>query len=162
MRRDRIFEVAGVSDERPAGTPRRPKEPAVAGKAAVRRSVFADGRPQLGDAHPRVHAYRVNLARVRIARGDSAAVEPALRAVLEARQQLYPPGDWRIAQAQSLLAASFMAQKRYAQAETLMLAADEGLKPIPGIQDRERAANRARLATLRRMAGRPQPAAVSR
>jgi hypothetical protein len=95
-----------------------------------------------------VLGFTVNLARVRIARGDGAATESSLRAVLSAREKLYPRGDWRIAQTQSLLGAALAAQKRYAEAEPLMIAADRGLKPVPGVQERERAANRARLATL--------------
>jgi hypothetical protein len=95
-----------------------------------------------------VLGFIVNLARVRIARGDGAATESSLRAALSAREKLYPPGDWRIAQTQSLLGAALAAQKRYAEAEPLMIAADHGLKPVPGIQERERAANRARLAVL--------------
>jgi serine/threonine protein kinase/tetratricopeptide (TPR) repeat protein len=106
--------------------------------------------PQLGSEHPRVLGFTVNLARVRIARGDAAATESSLRAVLSAREKLYPPDDWRIAQTQSLLAAALAAQKRYAEAEPMMIAADHGLKPVPGIQERERAANRVRLSTLRR------------
>jgi tetratricopeptide (TPR) repeat protein len=105
--------------------------------------------PQLGSAHPRVVAYVVNLSRVRIARGDGAATESALREALRVREKLYPPGDWRIAQVQSLLGAALMAAKRDAEAEPLMLAADRGLKPIAGIQERERSANRARLEKLR-------------
>ena len=110
-------------------------------------------RPQLGAVHPRVQSYIVNLARVRIARGNGAATESSLRVVLSEREKLNPPGDWRIAQAQSLLGAALMAQKRYSEAEPLMIAAGSGLKAIPGIQERERAANRARLATLRRREG---------
>jgi serine/threonine protein kinase/Flp pilus assembly protein TadD len=106
-------------------------------------------QPQLGEAHPRVQAYLVNLARVRIARGDGAATAASLGAVLSARQQLLPPGDWRIAQTQSLLGAALLAQKRYADAEPLMIAAAAGLKALPGLQDRERVANLARLETLR-------------
>ena len=104
--------------------------------------------PQLGRDHPRVLGVAVNLARVRIARGDGAATESSLRAALSAREKLYPPGDWRIAQTQSLLGAALAAQKRYAEAEPLMIAADRALKPVPGIQERERDANRARLAIL--------------
>jgi len=104
--------------------------------------------PQLGDDHPRVLTVIVNLARVRIARGEGAAMESSLRAALSAREKLYPAGDWRIAQTQSLLGATLVAQKRYAEAEPLMIAADHGLKSVPGIQERERAANLARLAML--------------
>jgi serine/threonine protein kinase/Flp pilus assembly protein TadD len=111
--------------------------------------------PQLGATHPRVQACIVNLARVRIARGDGAATESSLRDVLSVRSKLYPPGDWRIAQARSLLGAALMTQRRYAEAEPLMVAADSGLEAVPGIQERERVANRARLATLRRRRSRP-------
>jgi serine/threonine protein kinase len=105
--------------------------------------------PQMGGDHPRVIGFSVNLARVRIARGDGAETESSLRAALTACEKLYQPGDWRIAQTQSLLGAALAAQKRYDEAEALMLAADHGLKPVPGVQERERAANHARLATLR-------------
>jgi hypothetical protein len=67
-------------------------------------------------------------------------------------------GDWRIAQAKSLLGASLLAQARYAEAEPLMVAAAGDLKPLPGPQDRERLANRARLAALYKKLGRPQQA----
>ena len=116
-------------------------------------------RPHLPDDHWRMLGYTVNLARVQIARGDGAATEPSLRHALSAREHLYPPGDWRIAQAQSLLGASLIAQHRYDEAEPLLLAAAGALKPIPGAQDRERIANRARLASLYETVGRPQLAA---
>jgi hypothetical protein len=115
--------------------------------------------PHLPDDHWRMLGYTVNLARVRIARGDGAATEPSLRQALSAREHLYPQGDWRIAQAQSLLGASLIAQKRYAEAEPLLLAAAANLQPIAGAQDRERVANRARLASLYDTVGRPQLAA---
>jgi serine/threonine protein kinase len=105
-------------------------------------------RSQLGEAHPRVLDYTLNVARVEIAEGRGAQTESSLRAVLAAREKLYPAGDWRIAQAQSLLGAALLAQKRYLEAEPLMTAADRALNPVPGIQDRERVANRARLATV--------------
>ena len=43
-----------------------------------------------------------------------------------------------------------------------MLAADRVLKPLPGGQARERAANRARLAALYGASGRPVPAELAR
>jgi serine/threonine protein kinase/Flp pilus assembly protein TadD len=116
--------------------------------------------PQLGNEHPRVLTYIVNLARVRILRGDGAAVESSLRQVLSARQRLYPAGDWRIAQAQSLLGAALMARSRFSDAEPLMLAADHVLAALPGVQGRERIANRARLVSLYGALGRPQQASA--
>ena len=124
------------------------------GRLAEAQGLFEESvriaRPQLGANHPRVQSYLVNLARVRIARGGGAATESTLREALSERARAYPPGDWRIAQAQSLLGAALMAEKRYAEAEPLMVAASSGLKAIPGLQERERAANQARLAALRR------------
>jgi serine/threonine-protein kinase len=119
-------------------------------------------QPQLGNDHPRVVGFIANLARVRIARGDAAATESSLRAALSAREKMYPPGDWRIAQTQSLLGAALAAQKRYAEAEPLMTAADNGLKSVPGVQERERAANRARLASLQQYARHLPPSAAAR
>jgi eukaryotic-like serine/threonine-protein kinase len=111
-------------------------------------------RPQLGDQHPRVALMILNLARVQIARGGAAATEPALRHVLDVRERALDASDWRIAQAKSLLGASLMAQARYAEAEPLMVAAANGLKPLPGPQGRELAADRARLVALYRKLGR--------
>ena len=107
-------------------------------------------RPQLGEDHPRVVSVAVDLARVQILRGNGATTEATLRHALQVRERTYAAGDWRIAQAQSLLGAALLAQARYADAEPLMRAADWGLKPVPGRQARERAANRARLETLGR------------
>jgi tetratricopeptide (TPR) repeat protein len=123
---------------------------------------LAVAQVRLGNDHPRVLGYVINLARVRVARGDGAAMEPELRHVLSSRERLYPAGDWRIAQARSLLGAALMARAQYAEAEPLMLAAARTLQPIAGAQERERAANRARLVELYRALGRPQQAAAYR
>jgi hypothetical protein len=103
----------------------------------------------------------VNLARVQIVRGEAAKAEPMLRHVLAIRQRLYPPADWRIAEVQSLLGAALTRQGRYADAEPLLLDAANGLKPVPGLQGREAADNRARLAALYEAWGR-QRARASR
>jgi eukaryotic-like serine/threonine-protein kinase len=119
-------------------------------------------RPHLGNEHGRVLFFATSLARVRIARGEAASTEASLRQVLKAREQLYPAGDWRIAQTQSLLGAALMARERYDEAERLMVAADAVLEAIPGTQGRERGANRARLASLYRASPRPHLAAIDR
>jgi serine/threonine protein kinase/tetratricopeptide (TPR) repeat protein len=103
---------------------------------------------QLGVEHPRMVDAALDLARVQGARGRAAGTEATLRRALEVRERLYPAGDWRIGQAQSLLGASLLAERRYAEAEPLMLAADKSLKPVAGRQGREREDNLARLATL--------------
>jgi serine/threonine protein kinase/Tfp pilus assembly protein PilF len=104
--------------------------------------------PQLRVDHPRLLTMSLNAARVRIAMGKPADTEAILRHVLERRQATLRAGDWRIAQAQSVLASSLLAQRRIAEAQPLMEAADQILKPVPGVQGREYAANRARLSSL--------------
>jgi eukaryotic-like serine/threonine-protein kinase len=104
----------------------------------------------------------LNLARLRIANGDGVSSEGAIRHALAVRRRLFPPGDWRIAEAQSLLGAALIAQKRYADAEPLLLAAYEGLKPVRGFEDWERVANQARLVELYEALGRPQQASAYR
>ncbi len=113
-------------------------------------------------SHPRVLTYMLNRARVRIERGHAAETEAVLQRVLAARQQSLPAGDWRIAQAQSLLAASLAAQRRFAEAEPLMLEADRGLNALPGAEGDERRANRDRLARLYTALGRHDRADVYR
>jgi eukaryotic-like serine/threonine-protein kinase len=103
----------------------------------------------LPDDHPRLVLYRVNQARIQIARHQPASAEPILRHLLVLRQRFYPEGDWRIGQVQSLLGASLVAQGRAAEAEPLLLEAATVLKPIPGQQGREASANRALLDSLR-------------
>jgi serine/threonine-protein kinase len=120
------------------------------------------GRTQMSDDNPRQIIFNLNLARVRIMRGDGAGTEEVIRRALSARQHVFPSTDWRIAEAQSLLGASLLAQKRYADAEPLLLAAEKTLKPIPGHQQRERIDTRARLAALYEQWGRPQLAAAYR
>jgi hypothetical protein len=55
-----------------------------------------------------------------------------------------------------------VAQSREAEAEPLMRAADAVLKDIPGVQQRERLANRARLAALDEKSKRPAHAVADR
>jgi len=109
---------------------------------------------QFPAAHPRVVTYSVNLARIRIRRGQAPQTEPMLRRALDARQRLYPAGDWRVGQVQSLLGAALMAQHHLHDAEPLMLEADRALKPVPGPEGDERAANRERLRQLYSLQGR--------
>jgi hypothetical protein len=104
--------------------------------------------PQLRVDHPSLLTISLNSARVRIALGKPAGTEAILRHILARRQETLRAGDWRIAQAQSVLASSLLAQGRIADARPLMEAADQILKPIPGVQGREYAANRTRLSSL--------------
>jgi serine/threonine protein kinase len=109
---------------------------------------LAIARQRYADTHPQRMNVQLNAARVEIAQGRWSGTEPILRHVLAERVRTLPSGDWRIGQAQSVLAASLLAQGRIAEARPLIEAADQVLKPVPGIQGREHAANRARLSSL--------------
>ena len=113
------------------------------------REALAIAVPVLGADHPRTVSIEIDLARTRVARRDGAAVEAMTRHALAVRERIYAPGHWRIAEAQALLGASLLAQRRQSEAAPLMLAADRALQPIAGRQGRDRDANRARLKTLR-------------
>src|SRR5262245_22187605 len=104
---------------------------------------------QFPAGHPRVVAYSINRARILIKSGRAAETESSLREALAARQRQLPAGDWRIAQVQSLLAAALAESRRFDEAEPLMVEADRVLKPVPGPEGDERAANLARLARIR-------------
>ena len=117
---------------------------------ALLRESLAIASPALGADHPRTASIELDLARVRIARGDGAAVEPMARHALKLRERIYAPGHWRIAEAQALLGASLLAQRKQDEAHLLMLAADQTLKPVAGRQLRDREANRERLGRLQR------------
>jgi serine/threonine-protein kinase len=102
----------------------------------------------LGEEHPAVISATLDLVRIRLARDERRGLEPIARRAFEIREKTLPAGDWRIAQAQSLLGATLVAERRYADAKPLMLAADQSLKPVPGRQAHERDANRRRLDQL--------------
>jgi serine/threonine protein kinase len=112
--------------------------------------------------HPRVLTYTINRSRIRIERGRAAGTEDVLRRVLATRQRLLPSGDWRIAQAQSLLGAALIARRQFGEAEPLMLEADSRLHPNPGAEGDERRANRQRLVQLYTAQGRADRAEAYR
>jgi serine/threonine protein kinase len=125
---------------------------------AMYARAIAIGRAFLDPDHTDILNIIVNRARVHITLGRGEEAEPPLRHALEVRHSLFREGNWRIGQAQSLLAAALMARRRYDEAEPLMIAADRVLEPMPGGQGRERIANRARLVALYETLRRPTDA----
>jgi serine/threonine-protein kinase len=120
----------------------------VEARGLLERALAIAGETSAADS-PRVLGITTNLCRVRIALGEARQTEPALRQVLAARQASLSPRDWRIGQSQSLLASSLFSQKRYAEAEPLMRAADALLPDRAGVRAREKRANMDRLTQLR-------------
>jgi len=113
-----------------------------------------------GDDSPAVAHYRVNLARVHLAKGDAAAAEPLLRRSLAVRLRAFGEHDWRVGVARSLLGSALTSLKRYDEAEQLLLAAKSILKDVPGPQGREARALVGHLHALYQSWGRPEKASA--
>ncbi len=113
--------------------------------------------PVRGDESPVVANYRVNLARVYLARGDGASAEPLLRHALGIRVRAFGENDWRVAVSRSLLGSALTLLRRHAEAEALLLNAARVLQDVPGAEGREARATKTRLAALYDAWGRRQP-----
>ena len=114
--------------------------------------------PAQGEDSPPVAHYRVNLARVYLAKGDAVRAEPLLRRALQVRLKAYAPDDWRTAMTKSLLGSALTSLRQFPEAESLLLEAKRILKDVPGPQGREARATVARLEALH--AARPAEAAA--
>ena len=116
--------------------------------AAALREALDIIRPASGANHPLIAECTADLARVYLAQGHAAAAEPLARESLDIRRRIFREGNWQTASTESLFGAVLTALGRYAEAETLLLHAQQVLKDIPGEQGEEFRANRQRLAAL--------------
>src|SRR5262249_15290096 len=81
----------------------------------------------LGNDDPDVAESLNDLALLLLAQGRSFEAEPLARECLAIRDK-GSPGAWRRSQAQATLGASLLAQKKYPEAETLLLSGYGGLR----------------------------------
>ena len=123
---------------------------------AVERAIEAS--EPLGADRPMLASYRLLLARLCVDRKRPTEGEVLARQALQQRERLYEKGDWRIAGAKSTLAETLIAQRRYAEAEPLLLDAHAILKDVPGAQGRDARNTRARLVALYEATGRAEAA----
>jgi serine/threonine protein kinase len=82
---------------------------------------------KLGPDHPDTLQTRTNLASAYDAAGRFAESEPILRHCLKSREKVQP-GDWITFNTRSQLGGCLLGQKKYAEAERLILEGYEGLK----------------------------------
>jgi eukaryotic-like serine/threonine-protein kinase len=121
--------------------------------------------------HPLVAIYSINLASVQLARktaAASAAAELLLRdglrirslapGVVPGRRRTIVEDDWSIGAAKSLLGAVLVAQRRYDEAEAMLLDAERDLSASPSSQHDQIVTSR-RLADLYDAWGKPAKAA---
>lgn len=93
-----------------------------------------------------------------MARGDYEGAESQLRACLAARQKELAEDHWAIAEARSLLGAAAAGQRRFEEAEELLLRANAAMTDNPHTPAFALSASRERLAQLFEAWGRPDQA----
>jgi serine/threonine protein kinase/tetratricopeptide (TPR) repeat protein len=102
-----------------------------AGRLAEAASMLeeaSDGlKARLGPDHPHTRLAKNSLAETYRRLGDHAGLERLLREVLAAREQKEPEG-WATYNTKSLLGGALLGQKKYADAEPLLLQGYEGMK----------------------------------
>ena len=125
------------------------------GKYDEAASVLDEGirmaRASLGDDHPLMAFGKIYMARVDLGRRDAAAAVPLLRDALRIRLRIFPPDDWRVGVPKSILGQALTELGRYDEAQPLLMDAQRVLRSIPGAQELEAKANRARLAELQQV-----------
>ena len=104
---------------------------------ALHEEAFKLRKMKLGPDHPATLQSCNNLARAYAAAGLFAKAEPILRQCLTIREKAQPD-DWTTSNTRSQLGGNLLGQKRYAEAEPLVVSGYEGLKareakiPVPG------------------------------
>jgi tetratricopeptide (TPR) repeat protein len=87
---------------------------------------LAGRRHALGSEHPDTMASAADVALAYVSQGKFAESEPLAREVLEFNRKKQPE-DWQRFRAESLLGASLSGEKRYAEAEPLLLEGHQGM-----------------------------------
>ena len=80
--------------------------------------------------------------------GRAREAEPALRESLALRRAALPPGHWLLASAESVLGACLTQQRRYSEAEALLLPAHDRLASALGPAHERVVESRRRLLDL--------------
>lgn len=94
--------------------------------------------------------------------GRAREAEPLLRESLELRQRALPPGHWLIAASEIALGACLVADRRFGEAEALLLRGYEGLRASRGDAHERTIEARSRIIALYEAWGRPDRAAAFR
>jgi eukaryotic-like serine/threonine-protein kinase len=96
----------------------------LAGKYAAQ--ALAGLQHDLGAQHPGTMISEAALALAYVSQGKFAEAEPVAREALETEKKVQPD-DWQRYRAASLLGASLAGEKKYAEAETLLLEGYQGM-----------------------------------
>ena len=111
------------------------------GRGALAETMFLElleqSRKQFGPADPRTAGALAQLSRNLIQQGKWLAAEPLLRECLALREKSQPD-EWTTFNTRSVLGGSLLGQKKFAEAEPLIISGYEGMKareakiPPPG------------------------------
>lgn len=123
------------------------------------RLALASASGALPDAHPLLAYAHVELGQILADAGRPSDGEPHLRAALRMREQALPPGHWLVANTRSVLGGCVAAQRRFEEAERLLLPAYDVLRADRGDTNEKTADARRRLRELYAAWGRPNRAA---
>jgi tetratricopeptide (TPR) repeat protein len=91
------------------------------------RSFLAGQKKQLGGANPRLAGLQAAVALALLKAGQPAAAEPVLRDCLAICEKKLPD-SWLTFNTQSMLGGALLGQKKYKEAEPLLLKGYEGMK----------------------------------
>jgi tetratricopeptide (TPR) repeat protein len=123
-------------------------------EALCREALKLRGRV-LPDTHPMVAALLHVQGLSLLDSGHAARAEPLLRESLELRRKTLPSDHWLLASSESALGACLTAEKRYAEAETVLLRARQGLVAALGAAHERTLETDKRLVQLYEAWGRP-------
>ncbi len=125
--------------------------------------------PVLGKDHQLVGIYTLNLAQVQLARQQPREAEALAReglrirsmapGLIPSRRRTLLEDDWSIGGAKSLLGATLIAQRRYIEAEPLLLDARRELESVPSPRAQDLELTRSRLSDLYAATGKRETAA---
>jgi serine/threonine-protein kinase len=123
------------------------------------RAALAGAERGLPDGHPLTAYAHLVIGQSLTDAGRPSEGEPHLRAALAMRRKLLPPGHWLLANTENVLGGCLTLQKRYPEAEALLVPSYKVLLADRGANhDKTRDARR-RLASLYRSWGHPDSAA---
>ena len=98
----------------------------------VQRQLLEWGRKRYGDEHPAVSQFLMRLAATLRQLEKLAEAEQMTRDAVAIRIKVYSAKSWETANAQAALAATLLAEKKYAESESVLLSAYAAVnKPKP-------------------------------
>ena len=121
-------------------------------------------RKAFGKDHPDVAKVVLTLAGICQKQGRFIEAEQLCREGVEIRRRILPPGTWTTGNAKSLLGENLMGQRKFSEAERLLLEANEDFDahPPPATEAKMVGFNLQRLVWLYEQWGKPEQAAAWR